>query len=260
MDKRVLLLACFLIGTLTLAVAAAGFVSAQAGLSAYSGSTIADSEIDGTIGEEWDDAGRYTNVTLNPAGTADLWIKHDETYMYIALSFTADSNNPWVGFQFVGGNCMVADADGALFGHDKFSADGYHDIFFGDMPVIGSDGVQDGVGTFNVDSLNNVVIELKKPLRSGDAAGRDVAWAVGDERSILIMWDSDAGGSSGGNTSHRVGNRAANTILINPEPIPEISTFGIIVMLIAALALMLIFKVKQGYKHSPRLRTCNYCI
>ncbi len=99
-NKKMKKPAC-LLTTVTLALLITSFatikpVSAQYDFNAFLGNSIADIEIDGTIGSEWNDAGNYTDVAINPRGTAEIWTKHDGTYIYIAMRFTADSNNPWV--------------------------------------------------------------------------------------------------------------------------------------------------------------------
>jgi len=229
-------------------VSSVEFAFAQTDFNAYLGTEITDDRIDGVIGSEWDDAGNFSDVSINPSGVANVWTKHDETYLYIALSFMADSNNPWVAFQFVDGICMKEGADGALFGHDNLSANGYQDIIFGGTPFIVRDSVQDGIGAINVDSSNMVTVELKKPLNSDHADEKDMAWSVGNEYEMIIMWDSDGGGSSAGATNHMGGSRATKVILINAEAIPEFSTTAIITVLVASLVLAIAHKAK--HKHN----------
>jgi len=182
---------------------------------AKKGAAIADANIDGNLGTDWSDAQTYTNIPITPTGTASVWVKNDGTDLYIALQFTADSNNPWVAFQLGATGCMDAGADGALFGHDDYAADGYVDIRFDGTGPILVDATQDGKGAISVGAGNVVTIELKKPLNSGDTAGGDVNWAVGSTYSLVIAWDSNAGGSSGGTTSHRSASPIARTIQIS---------------------------------------------
>ncbi len=250
--RKHVLLSFLLIGLMlpVVFVASVKFVFAQTDFNAYLGTAITDGQIDGVIGSEWEDAGKFTNVSINPTGVADVWTKHDETYLYIALNFTADSNNPWVAFQFVGGDCMKEGVDGALFGHDNFSANSYQDIIFGGPPFIVKDSVQDGIGVINVDSSNMVTVELKKPLSSSNTVERDMSWTAGNEYAMIIMWDSDGGGSSGGTTDHMGGSRATKTILISTDTVPEFSTIAAIVVLVAVLVLTTAFKAKHVHKHS----------
>jgi len=185
-----------------------------ADLIAQKGAAIDDASIDGTIGTEWNDAKSYTNVPITPSGTASVWVKNDGTNLYLALQFTADSNNPWVAFQLGATGCMDAGADGALFGHDSYAANGYKDIKYDGTGPIVVDVTQNGKGAINVGAGNLVTIELKKPLNSGDATGGDINWAVGSTYSLVIAWDTNGGGSSGGTTSHRSATPIARTILI----------------------------------------------
>ena len=185
-----------------------------ADLIAQKGAAIADANIDGVIGTEWSDAKSYTNVPITPTGTASIWIKNDGTNLYIALQFTADSNNPWVAFQMGATGCMTANADGALFGHQSYADNGYVDIKFdGKGPII-VDTAQNGVGKFSVGAGNLLTVEFKKPLSSGDTGGSDIAWAVGSTYSLVVAWDSNGGGSSGGTTNHKNASPIARTIQI----------------------------------------------
>lgn len=183
-------------------------------LVAPKGTAIADAAIDGAIGTEWDDAKQHVDVPITPSGTANIWVKNDGTYLYMALQFTADSSDPWVALQLDATGCMDSGADGALFGHSDYADSGYVDIKFSGAGPIDVDATQDGVGAINVDAANLVTVELKKPLDSGDSTGNDIAWTVGGTFSLVIAWDSDGGGSSGGNTSHRSSSPVGRTILI----------------------------------------------
>jgi hypothetical protein len=185
-----------------------------ADLVAQKGTAIADTAIDGTIGTEWDDAQNYEGVSITPSGTATIWVKNDGTNLYVAVQFTADSDDPWVAFQLGATGCMDSGADGALFGHSDHADDGYVDIKFTGAGPIDVDATQDGVGAINVDSGNLVTVELKKPLDSGDSAGGDITWTVGGTFNLVIAWDTDGGGSSRGAISHRSATPLGRTILI----------------------------------------------
>lgn len=194
----------------------------QQGIHVYSGTPIPDNLIDGTIGDEWNDAGSYTNLSINPYGLAHIWLKHDSTNLYIALRFYADSNNPWVAFQLGPSFCMSSSADGALFGDDNYSPNGYKDIFFKDGPVTASDTIQNGVGAISVNASNLVVVELKKPLNSGDIAGNDINWTVGGTYSIVIEWNSAGLGASGGASDHSAYfSPTVRPLFIDSNTIPE---------------------------------------
>jgi hypothetical protein len=183
-------------------------------LIAQNGTAIADTEIDGIIGTEWDDAKQYDNVPLTPSGTAKIWVKNDGTNLYMAVQFTADSNDPWVAFQFDATGCMDSGADGALFGHSDYADNGYVDVKYTEGNSMEVDATQDGVGAINVDSGNIVTVELKKPLNSGDSAGGDITWTVGTTSNVVIAWDTNGGGSSGGNVNHKSSDPIGRTILI----------------------------------------------
>lgn len=144
-ERQSLALLVVLLGVV-LAVAVcfgARLVYAQFDFNAYLGESIMDKEIDGAIGNEWDDAGNYSDTDIDPHGKANIWIKHDETFLYIAIEFTADSANPWVGIQFEQASHMSSGADGALFGHDRIGANEYRDISFGGFGSISTDSIQD---------------------------------------------------------------------------------------------------------------------
>jgi hypothetical protein len=235
MKKHTFLFVSITFGLLLATFSLIGFVSAQQDCSAFYGNPIPDSQIDGVIGSEWDDAGSFTNVAISPWGIAHLWAKQDGTNLYIALRFVADSENPWVAFQMGPSFCMSTSADGAVFGDDTLSANGYVDIHFNEGGMIPAvDAQQDGKGAISVNASKFVIVELKKPLNSGDAEGKDVAWAQGNLGTLTIFWDSDGGGSSGGSASHMSGTAVVNNMLISAEPVPEFPS------LILALSLMVL--------------------
>jgi hypothetical protein len=221
-------------------------VYAQFDFNAFLGSSISDGEIDGVIGSEWDDAGSYAKIAIEPTGTAEIWTKNDGAYLYIAIEFTADSSNPWVGIQFERTSHMSSGADGAIFGHDRIGANEYRDISFGGFGSISSDANQDGVGAINVGTSNLVTIELKKLLSSGDSVGADIDWTAGNTYMLIIRWDSNGGGSSGGDSSHLSGPARDRTVFINTEPIPEFSGLTLFVVLAAAAIIVVILRNKSG--------------
>ncbi len=247
-NNRILFLSFFVMVTaLMTAYVTVEPVYAQADFNAYLGDTISDGEIDGVVGSEWDDAGNYPGTAIEPTGTAEVWTKNDGTYLYIAMQFTADSANPWVAFQFDSTNHMSAGSDGAIFGHDGVGANDYRDISFGGLGSISADASQDGVGAINVGGSNLITIELKKPLNSGDSAGSDIEWSVGNTHTFIIMWDSNGGGSSGGSSGHTGGYGGDRTVFINTEVIPEfqgLALFAILVIL-AILVIVLRKRTKQ---------------
>lgn len=236
-----LLFSIVTLGLLIIACATIIPVFAQQDFDAFSGNPIDDSAIDGTIGSEWDDASSYTDVAISPQGTAEIWTKQDGTYLYMAVRFTADSNNPWVAFLFGGTTCMQSGADGALFGHDSYAANGYRDISFNGFADISVDASQDGTGAMTVDS-NLVTVELKKPLNSGDSDGKDVAWTQENTYALIIMWNSNLYGASGGSVTHSNGPLTDRTILINSNVIPEFSSLLFAALLVATAASAILLK------------------
>ena len=231
--KKLNLFLLVLLGFLVTACATITAVSAQHDFDAFLGNTISDNDIDGAIGSEWDDAGNYTDVAIDPQGTAEVWTKHDGTHLYIAVRFTADSDNPWVSFLFGGTTCMAADTDGALFGHDDYASNGYQDISFNGFTAISVDDSQHGVGAMTVDASNVVTVELKKPLNSEDSDGKDAAWTEGDTYALIIMWNSNSYGASGGSVTHSEGSLTDRTIFINSNAIPELPGLMFTAILVA---------------------------
>lgn len=226
-------------------------ISAQHDLDAFLGITIDNNEINGSIGSEWNDAGNYTDVAINPVGTAEVWTKHDETYLYLAIRFSADSENPWVAFLFGGTACMAANSDGALFGHDSYAANEYRDISFNGFTKITVDAAQDGIGAMTVDSSNVVTVELKKPLNSGDSDGKDVGWTEGNTYALIIMWNSNSYGASGGSTTHSEGSLTNRTILINSNAIPEFP--GLIFATILVATAICAFLLRKKIAPKPKI-------
>jgi hypothetical protein len=243
MRNHLVLFASITLGLLMICSATLKPANAQTDFIAYRGSNIPDSQIDGVIGNEWNDAAYYKNINIDPWGIALFWIKQDGTNLYIGMKFYADSTNPWVAFQLGPTFCMSTSADGAIFGYDNYSANGYEDISFNEAPGISADVIQDGKGALSVNATYFVVLELKKPLNSGDIAGKDMNWSDGNTYSLVIMWDSDGGGSSGGAANHAVGSGIANTVLINPNPnpvpeFPSLITVAILFTVVAGSAII----------------------
>jgi len=199
------------------------FVNAQSDLTMFLGNSINDSNIDGVIGDEWDDVISHNNIEISPQGNAQIWVKHDQTHLYVAVVFETDSNNPWVALQLGDPNCMTSNTDGAIFGHDLLSPDGYQDIYFGGFGVIRSDTSQDGKGAMDISISNTVTVELKKPLNTQDADGKDIQWSEDNSYDMIVMWDSNGGGSSGGITSHTSNSPKPKTIYIEPQETPSSS-------------------------------------
>ncbi len=226
----------------------------QADFVACRGATISDDQIDGTIGGEWNDAGSYANVSIAPYGIAHFWTKQDGSFLYMGLKFVADSNNPWVAFQLGHSFCMSTTVDGALFGDDNYGPSEYQDISFtGGVVGIAPDKVQNGIGAINVNGSNFVTVELKKPLNSGDVAGKDINWGEGNAYAFLVVWDSEGGGSSGGGANHAATTPRAYTLLISEDPMPEFpSTSIVLVAVVSATSLILLAKRRRATTTSKR--------
>jgi hypothetical protein len=251
MKKLTFLFLTLTLGLLITAFAAITPVSAQHDFNAFLGNLIDDNEIDGAIGSEWDDAGNYTSVAISPQGTAEIWAKHDGTYLYMAVRFTADSNNPWVALLFGGTTCMEPGTDGALFGHDSYAANSYRDISFNGYTDISVDASQNGKGAITVSSSNLVTVELKKPLSSGDSVGKDMAWMEDGTYALIIMWNSNLFGASGGSVTHSSGSPTERTMLINSSVIPEFLGLTFAAVLVATAISTILLKrriVKNPYQ------------
>ena len=244
MTKKKLTVIILAFGLLLSILAATQKVFAQSDFNAFLGSPISDNSIDGTIGNEWDDAGKYSGVNIDPVGTAEIWTKHDNTNLYVAVRFTADSNNPWVAILLGGSTCMAPGTDGALFGDDNFNANGYADIRFGGIGSISGDTTSHGRGAMTMGPSNLMTVELKKPLNSGDQ--QDISWIVGNTYSMMIMWDSNGGGSSGGARNHQSGSLNTRTILINSNIIPEFSGFTFAILLVGITAIAIFIRRRQN--------------
>ena len=225
-------------------------VHAQPDFNAFYGTPIPDSQIDGKIGDEWNDAGSCTNVPVAPSRNAEVWTKQDGTYLYVGLRFMADSSNPWVAFEFGPSTCMETNADGALFGDDNYSPNGYEDIYFTPPAGVTPDQIQDGKGAISVNASNFVTVELKKSLNSGDTAGKDINWTQGSTFMLRIAFDSEGGGSSGGSSNHANESQIARTILIDANTIPEFPASIVVIgtLSIAIPAILLAKRQKRANK------------
>lgn len=122
------------------------------------------------------------------------------------------------------------------------------DISFGEPATVIEDAIQNGVGAISVSSSNVTVVELKKPLNSGDTAGKDIAWSSGNTYAILIMWNSQGMGSSGGNTTHFQpgGTKTAQTVLVSSSGISAFPSLALIaaVAIIVALVVVAVLAIK----------------
>jgi hypothetical protein len=165
----------------------------------------------------------------------------------MAVRFTADSSNPWLALLLGGTTCMQANTDGALFGHDEFAANGYRDISYGGVGVMTVDATQDGKGAIAVGSSNLITVELKKPLSSGDSAGKDIAWTADNTYALIIMWNSNLLGSSGGSITHGGTQPTQRTVLINSKAIPEFPGL-IFATILVATAISAIFLRRRMVK------------
>jgi hypothetical protein len=145
---------------------------------------------------------------------------------------------------------MTPNTDGALFGHDEEAANGYRDISFGGYGNISADSNQDGIGAMTLSTSNLVTVELKKPLNSGDSAGKDVAWSEDNTYAVIIMWDSNGGGSSGGSASHNIRYSKARTMFINSDVIPEFPGLMFLVILAAMAIAALILRRGKSPKYN----------
>lgn len=252
MKRKSLLVLTLLMVVLSLSYVSIQAAFAQTDFNAYKGAAIDDSKIDGVIGNEWDDAAKYFDVAIDPQGTATVWTKNDGTNLYIAYQFTADSGDPWIAVQLGGNSCMASGADAALFGNNlpQFSKNGYVDCYLSGTGAIRADATQNGKGAMTVDSSNVVTVELKKPLNNGDSAGQDINWTLSETHTLILIWNSNILGSSGGSVSHStkgnaLGTATLRTVLINSAEKPSGATdgqpgfFGLsfVVVLVAIIAI-----------------------
>jgi hypothetical protein len=221
MNKSFFVVAILAVLILTFTCSQAALVAAQADLTAPHGSAIPDSQIDGAIGTEWNDANYTPRMDINPYGLASFWVKNDGTNLYIAMRFYADSDNPWVGFQFGSSFCMSTSADGVTFRRDTSSQYTYQDVYFTEQPNAAPDAIQDGKGALTINSSRAVILELKKPLNSGDSAGKDINWTLGGTYVFLAIWDSGGLGTANHNQTT---SPISKTISISSEAIPEFPT------------------------------------
>ncbi len=172
---------------------------------AIKATAIPDPQIDGIIGTEWNDAKHYTNIPIDPQGTAEIWTKNDGTNLYFAMQFKADSNNPWLALELGSEGTHDSGADFAIFGDDNLSPNSYSDASFVTFSSAKADAIQDGKGAMTVGATNVITIELVKPLSSNDTVGKDISWKIGGTYTMVIDWDSNGGGSSGGTIDHKGG-------------------------------------------------------
>ena|GEM_PF-3321426 len=157
------------------------------------GSTIVDSALDGVLGEEWDDAER--SITRIGSYRADVYMKHDGEYWYIAVTKQGRIRGGTVTLWI----CFDANGDGQLYskGDDSLmlpESDGrlLRDIDYAytrskkapkkDTSVGGTND-KIGAGKFSDDTY---VFEIKIEMNSGDhgSKGNDMVLEPGD----TIVW------------------------------------------------------------------------
>ena len=116
----------------------------------------------------------YTNMKINPQRIAEIWLKHDKNHLFIAIQFTADSDNLWVALQLENTDYMTSNIDGTLFGHDSIAPNEYQNIYFGGLGVTKTDVSQNVVGAIDISTSYVVTIELKKNLNNEDLSATDI--------------------------------------------------------------------------------------
>lgn len=262
--KKITLLSLLL---MVLALAALpGHVSfADASFTAKDATEIVDAMIDGTIGTEWDDSNKYTDVAIVPEGTATIWIKHDQTNFYLAIQFTSDIPAPWLAIMFDSTKCMKTGSDGALFG-DTYSPTSYADIYYLWEGAWGTgvkyDASQDGVGAIEVTVAAPylVTVELKKLLDGGDTDGKDTKWSTGGTYNLVIAWDSDGRGNPGGGAAdHSSGTAVGYTVFIEGVDAQgsivislESMLFLVGVVILIVFDIFLVFRLRKRFHFSMK--------
>ena len=129
---------------------------------------------------------------------------------------------------------------------------------------------QDGTGAMTVDASNVTTIEFKKPLNSGDSDGKDIAWHESDTYTLILMWNSNLNGASGGNVTHTEGSIDDKNMFLASTTIPEFSGLLFAVLLVAMTISVFVLnrKIKSklvsnitSYTHSfflkPKRNTIN---
>jgi len=159
------------------------------------GSTIVDSALDGVLGEEWDDAER--SITRIGSYRADVYMKHDGEYWYIAVTKQGRIRGGTVTLWM----CFDANGDGKLYskGDDSLilpDTDGrlVRDIDYAYTRTnkapkkdtsVGGTNDKIGSGKF---SDNTYVFEAKIEMDSGDhgSSGNDMVLGPGLEIAFVI--------------------------------------------------------------------------
>ena len=157
------------------------------------GAAIQQENIDGVIGEEWDDAGEYS-LDMGRY-QAKLFLKHDGTYFYVAMEI-------YTGEQFAGGfeaYIFIDNGDDIYFneGDDILSvkasdgvlveADFYYREMYDFEPDILAGGTCDAHGAGKYDSESGCyVFEFVRTLSTQDA--RDVSMNVRDGMALYYGW------------------------------------------------------------------------
>ena len=89
-------------------------------------------------------------------------------------------------------------------------------------------------------------IEFKKEINSGDSSGNDIQWSENNTYSLVIMWDSNGRGSSGGSANHSSRPLIGRTVLINPDIIPEFSGLLPLILIIIISLPVILRKLIKG--------------
>ena len=159
------------------------------------GSPIEDSDLDGVLGEEWADAESF--ITRIGSYRADVYMKHDRKYWYIAVTKQGRIRGGTVTLWM----CFDANGDGQLYsrGDDSLILPDTDGTLARDVDwaytrtmkapkkdtSVGGTNDKIGAGKF---SDNRYVFETKIEMDSGDhgSSGNDMVLALGDKIAFVI--------------------------------------------------------------------------
>jgi hypothetical protein len=239
---------------------------AQTPITAYDIPAGTEPQIDGIIGEaEWLVAGEWTEVQLYKEGTTtpafkiDVKFCHNDTYLFIAATYTnttADNTRFFLFFEVNQSDTSPPNGTPEL--------DDYYDIAIStngtysglatdywahvdpprnDTSTLGSNDAMDVV----TESAGEWSVEISKKLDSGDTNGWDIALGEGNTISIAFRVEFDAGGDSPDSAAGQADEWNVLTIggAIFPEFPVESSSVFIVGTILAVLVFVVIKKRKE---------------
>lgn len=218
--------------------------------------------IDGIVGEEWDDAAKFS-IEMTNGKVVDLRFFYTDSDMYIlvvidhssaenTINLNTSDIHDYFGIEF------DLNGDGVIMGTSRspddliiidYDGPGYKDMFMKNFKAyedVKNEGSNDGEGASGTDG-KNLIWEFRKPLDSGDTKGYDISLKKGDKFQVMLaFWDDKYPNTAAGYTNKFNNNQQFLTFIVgelNQSLFPNL--LGVIVVGMAYFGTNFITKSKK---------------